>query len=48
MVMNEYLDKKLRVLNMHEKNQKSVQWVTDQQKINVRFKFTKRQGDLYE
>ena len=40
MVVNEYFDKRLRVLNMHDEEPKSVQWVTDQQKINVQFKST--------
>ena len=38
MVVNEYLDKKLRVLNMHDEEPKICLMVTDQQKINVQFK----------
>ena len=38
MVMNEYLDKKLRILNMHDKEPKIYLMVTEKQKINVQFK----------
>ena len=38
MVMNEYLDKKLRILNMHDKEPKICLMVTKKQKINVQFK----------
>ena len=38
MVMNEYLDKKLRVLNMHDEKPEICLMVTDQRKINVQFK----------
>ena len=38
MVVNEYLDKKLRVLNMHDEEPKICLMVTDQQKMNVQFK----------
>ena len=38
MVMNEYLDKKLRILNMHDKEPKICLMVTEKQKINVQFK----------
>ena len=37
MVMNEYLDKKLRVLNMHDEEPEICLMVTDQ-KRNVKFK----------
>ena len=37
MVMNEYLDKKLRVLNMHDEEPEICLMVTDQ-KMNVQFK----------
>ena len=38
MVMNEYLDKKLRVLNMHDEEPEICLMVTDQRKMNVQFK----------
>ena len=38
MVVNEYLDKKLRVLNMHDEEPEICLMVTDQQKMNVQFK----------
>ena len=38
MVMNEYLDKKLTLLNMDDEEPKICLMVTDQQKINVQFK----------
>ena len=38
MVMNEYLDKKLRVLNMHDEEPKICLMVTEKQKINIQFK----------
>ena len=38
MVMNEYLDKKLRILNMHDEEPKICLMVTEKQKINVQFK----------
>ena len=38
MVVNEYLDKKLRVLNMHDEEPKICLMVTDQRKMNVQFK----------
>ena len=38
MVMNEYLDKKLRILNMHDEESKICLMVTEKQKINVQFK----------
>ena len=38
MVVNEYLDKKLRVLNMHDEEPKICLMVTDQRKLNVQFK----------
>ena len=37
MVVNEYLDKKLRVLNMHDEEPEICLMVTDQ-KMNVQFK----------
>ena len=41
MVMNEYLDKKLRVLNMHDEEPKICLMVTEKQKINIQFKSIK-------
>ena len=38
MVVNKYLDKKLRVLNMHDEEPKICLMVTDQRKMNVQFK----------
>ena len=38
MVVNEYLDKKLRVLNMHDEEPEICVMVTDQRKMNVQFK----------
>ena len=38
MVVNEYLDKKLRVLNMHDEEPKICLMVTEKQQINVQFK----------
>ena len=38
MVVNEYLDKKLRVLNMHDEEPEICLMVTDQRKMNVQFK----------
>ena len=38
MVMNEYLDKKLRILNMHGEEPKICLILTEKQKINVQFK----------
>ena len=38
MVVNEYLDKKLRVLNMHDEEPEICLIVTDQRKMNVQFK----------
>ena len=38
MIVNEYLDKKRRVLNMHDEKPKICWMVTDQRKINVQFK----------
>ena len=38
MVMNEYLDKRLRVLNMHDEEPKICLMVTEKQKINIQFK----------
>ena len=38
MVMNEYLDKKVRILNMHDEEPKICLMVTEKQKINVQFK----------
>ena len=38
MIVNEYLDKKLRVLNMHDEEPKICLMVTDQRKMNVQFK----------
>ena len=38
MVVNEYLDKKLRVLNMHDEEPEICLMVTDQRKMNVKFK----------
>ena len=38
MVVNEYLDKKLRVLNMHDEELEICLMVTDQRKMNVQFK----------
>ena len=35
MIMNEYLDKKLRVLNMHDEEPKICLMVTEKQKINM-------------
>ena len=35
MVMNEYLDKKLRILNMHDEEPKICLMVTEKQKINM-------------
>ena len=39
MVVKEYLDKQLRVLNMYDEEPETCLMVTDQQKINVQFKF---------
>ena len=39
MVVNEWLDKKLRVLNMYDEEPEICLMVTDQRKINVQFKF---------
>ena len=36
--MNEYLEKKLKVLNMHDEEPEICLMVTDQRKINVQFK----------
>ena len=38
MVMNEYLEKKLRILNMHNEEPKICLMVTEKQKINLQFK----------
>ena len=38
MVMTEYLDNKLRILNMHDEEPKICLMVTEKQKINVKFK----------
>ena len=38
MVMNEYLDKKLRILHMHDEEPKICLMITKKQKINVQFK----------
>ena len=38
MVMNEYLDKKLGILNMHDEEPKICLMVTEKQKLNVQFK----------
>ena len=38
MVMNEYLDKTLRILNMHDEEPKICLIVIEKQKINVQFK----------
>ena len=38
MVVSEYLDKKLRVLNMHDEEPEICLMVTDQRKMNVQFK----------
>ena len=38
MVVNEYLDKKLRVLNMHDEEPEICLMITGQQKMNVQFK----------
>ena len=38
MVINEYLDKRLRVLNMHDEEPKICLMVTEKQKINIQFK----------
>ena len=41
MVVNEYLDKKLRVLNMHDEEPEICLMVADQRKMNVQFKSIK-------
>ena len=38
MVVNEYLNKKLRVLNMHDEEPEICLMVTDQRKMNVQLK----------